>query len=224
MILVLKTFSKFKLEELLLLVLVTFGVIFICYAFPAYYSALQAQAQEVQQQPLSPTITGVKISSPMTGKEVPVGQLTVTGISTDKTTTDCTVYVDWNNTKPYQTVVATGPAGVNDYSNWTFTYTDRYHLITNGTNNLTSKLSCTDEDNKDANLTKWYSVDVIGVVPGQNQQQPIPIIGNNPTLGNGTTTTAAVIALGGGGENEGIKNVLPSDSEDSKDKKDSKDK
>src|ERR671921_2282275 len=166
MISVLKTFSKFKLEELLLLVLVTLGVIFICYAFPPYYSALQAQAQEVQQQqPLSPTITGVKISSPMTGKEVPVGQLTVTGMSTDKTTTDCTVYIDWNNTKPYQTVVATGPAGVNDYSNWTFTYTDKYHLITNGTNNLTSKLSCIDDStgSSTANLTKNYSVNVIGV-------------------------------------------------------------
>jgi hypothetical protein len=55
---------------------------------------------------------------------------------------------------------------VNDYSTWTFTYTDDYHLITNGTNNLTSKLSCIDNSNVGgaANLTKSYSVKVIGVI------------------------------------------------------------
>ena len=167
MISVLKTFSKFKLEELLLLVLVTFGVIFICYAFPAYYSALQAQAQEVQQQqPLSPTITGVKISSPMTGKEVPVGQLTVTGISTDKTTTDCTVYADWNDLQSMQKATPAGPnyskfgRDDNDYSRWIFTYTDKYHVISEGTNELTAKLSC---DIGPFNFTKYDSVNITGV-------------------------------------------------------------
>src|ERR671918_2864037 len=190
--------------------IVGFAIVFIVFSILPFLTDAYAQ---------TPDVVGLKITSHTTGQQVPAGELTISGISTDNETTDCTVYADWNNLKPFQTAVATGPGGVNDYSTWTFTYTDKYHLITNGTNNLTSKLSCTDEDNKDANLTKWYSVDVIGVVPGQNQQQPVPIIGNNPTLGNGTTTTTtAVIALGGG-ENEGIKNVLPSDSEDSKDKK-----
>ena len=215
-----KKFSKFKLEKLILLLLVIVAVLFICYAFPVYYSTLQVQAQQVQEQPQSPPMIGVKITSPMTGREVSAGELKITGTSTDKTTTDCTVYADWNDQKPFQKAVATGPGGANDYSNWTFTYTDKYHLITNGTNNLTSKLSCIDHNNN-ANLTKWYSVDIIGISSDQNQQHPLSITDNSIALGNSTTT--AVIA--GGGENEGIKNVLPtfSDSKDCKDSKDSKD-
>jgi hypothetical protein len=211
----LKRISKFKFGKPILLLLVTFGVLFICYAFPPFYSILQVQAQ--QEQPPSPPITGVKITSPVTGKEVSMGELTITGISTDKTTTDCTVYADWNDTKPYQIVTATGPGGLNDYSNWTFTYTDKYHPITNGTNNLTSKLSCIDDEINNDNLTKWYSVDVIGLPSDHNQQQQVPIIGNSPTLGNGTTTAALAL----GEENEGVRDSLPSDS-DNKDDKDSK--
>jgi hypothetical protein len=46
--------------------------------------------------------------------QVPVGELTISGTSTDNATSDCTVYTDWNNTKPFQKAVATGPGGVND--------------------------------------------------------------------------------------------------------------
>jgi hypothetical protein len=38
-----------------------------------------------------------------------------------------------------------------------------YHLITEGTNELTAKLSCFDDSNSGtANLTKWNSVNVTG--------------------------------------------------------------
>ena len=160
-----KRFSRCELTKELVL-LFTFGVtILLLYsAVPDYYSALQVQAQVQQQQPPS-LLIGVKITSPSTGQQVAAGELTISGTSTDNPTTDCTVYADWNNTKPFQKAIATGPAGVNDYSRWTFTYTDDYHLITNGTNNLTSKLSCIDNSNggSTANLTKNYSVNVLGV-------------------------------------------------------------
>src|SRR5919107_2943915 len=147
-----KRFNRFTFKKLILLFI--FGIIFL-YPFPAKITIYAQQ---------SPPIIGIKITSPSTGQQVPVGQLTISGISTDNPTTDCTVYADWNNTKPFQTAVATGPGGLDDYSTWTFTYTDDYHLITNGTNNLTSKLSCIDESNGGtANLTKNYSVNVIGV-------------------------------------------------------------
>jgi len=113
-----------------------------------------------QDQEATSTI-GIKITSPSTDQQVPVGELTISGISTDNATTDCTVYADWNDQKPFQKVVATGPGGVNDYSTWNFTYTKNYNIITNGTNNLTSKLSCLSSP---ANVTKWNSVDVIGEV------------------------------------------------------------
>ena len=67
---------------------------------------------------------GVKITSPATGQKVPVGELKVSGTSTDNSTTDCQVYVDVNDIKPMQNTMAVGPAGQNDYSNWTFTYTN----------------------------------------------------------------------------------------------------
>ena len=74
-----------------------------------------------QDQQVTSTI-GIKITSPVAGQQVPIGELRISGISTDNATTDCTVYADWNNLKPFQTAVVTGPGGVNDYSTWNFTY------------------------------------------------------------------------------------------------------
>jgi hypothetical protein len=120
----------------------------------------------------------IKITSHVTGQQVPIGELTISGTSTDDATTDCTVYADWNDQKPFQKALATGPGGVNDYSTWTFTYTNKYHLITNGTNNLTSKLSCLSSP---MNLTKWNSIDVIGELSLTTQK-------NNFTSGDQRTS------------------------------------
>jgi hypothetical protein len=113
-----------------------------------------------QDQQITSTI-GIKITSPSTGQQVPAGELTISGTSTDNATSDCTVYADWNDQKPFQKAVATGLGGENDYSTWAFTYTQNYHLITNGTNNLTSKISCLSNP---TNVTKWNSVNVVGEV------------------------------------------------------------
>ena len=104
---------------------------------------------------------GVKITSPSTGQEIPVGELTIFGISTDNSTTDCQVYIDVNNTKPFQKATATGPMIKDDYSTWIFTYTQDYSLIREGVNELTAKISCVSSP---TNLTKWSSVIVVGVM------------------------------------------------------------
>jgi hypothetical protein len=139
----------------------------------------QQLLQEEQQLPQH--VIGLKITSHDAGQQVPAGKLTISGTSTDNASTDCTVYADWNNLKPFQKVIATGPSGVNDYSTWTFTYTNKYHLITNGTNDLTSKLSCIDDSNDGtANLTKYYSINLIGItdatatatISAEEEQQP----------------------------------------------------
>ena len=195
--------------------LFTFGVtILLLYsALPDYYHSLNVQAQ-VQQQLPSPII-GIKITSPIKGQQVPAGQLTISGTSTDNASTGCQVSVDINDIKPFQNATATGPGGVNDYSTWTFTYTDKYHLITNGTNNLTSKLSCIDPNTggTTANLTKFYSVNVTGVVtiPMNNtaatttttsteqlQQQESPTIESNISTimeNNGSATTTKMMEM-----------------------------
>jgi len=143
--------------------------------------------QLLQQQQL-PAIS-TKIILPSTGQQVPVGQLTISGISTDNPTTDCTVYADWNNTKPFQKAIATGPGGANDYSTWTFTYTDKYHLITNGTNNLTSKLSCFTNNGAAANITKSYSVNVIGAIE-PSQRQASSVAEQQSNLSGGITSSS----------------------------------
>src|SRR5215213_11203333 len=201
------------LESKRVFLLLVLGVSLLYASLASGILYLQAQLQP--ELPQKPTLA-VKISSPTAGQEVPVGELNITGISTDTPTTNCKVYVDWNDQKPFQNATATGLGGENDYSNWTFTYTKDYHLITNGTNNLTSKLSCVaDESNVDtiANLTKSYSVNVIGVAmttstnntagvtstseevqQQQQQEQESPTIDSNITTTKENNTAAAAEA------------------------------
>ena len=103
---------------------------------------------------------GVKITSPSTGQEISVGELTIFGISTDNETTDCQVQVDVNDIKPFQNATATGPMKENDYSTWIFSYTQNYRLIREGVNELTAKISCLYGP---VSLSKYHTVNVIGV-------------------------------------------------------------
>ena len=133
-----------------------------------------AQAQVIDngpqsQQPSVPPLTTqtqtgtmptIKITSHSSGQQVEVGPLTIAGTSSDTPSIDCDVYADWNDNKPFGKAVAAGPGGTDDYSKWTFTYNSGYHMIQNGTNNLTSKISCVEGP---TNLTKWSSVNLIGV-------------------------------------------------------------
>jgi hypothetical protein len=111
-----------------------------------------------------PQGVGVKITSPLVGSSVPIGQkqgpqLEVSGTSTDNSITDCQVSVIVNNVKPYQQVSANGSGGVNDFSSWNFLLNSSYASIKEGPNNkITSKIIC------HPNLTKWYSVNVTGVL------------------------------------------------------------
>lgn len=97
------------------------------------------------------------------GQRVPIGDLTISGISSDNPSTDCDVSLIWNGSRPYHTAGATGPGGENDFSNWSFTFTDDYHPITEGVNKLTSRITCTNATPGEYG-TKWYSVNVIGDV------------------------------------------------------------
>ena len=103
---------------------------------------------------------GVKIVFPVHDQRVPVGQLVVIGTSSDNGTSDCHVYTDWNDIKPFQNVLAAGPYRPDDYSTWTFSYTEKYHLIKEGTNEITAKLFCHFEP---MNFTKYYTINVTGI-------------------------------------------------------------
>src|SRR5215210_2605788 len=85
-----------------------------------YHIEGQIQTQKLPQQQVAPSLlqpaVGVKITSPTTNQNVSTGQLTITGTSTDTPTSECQVYVDWNDRKPYQRAIAAGSAGNGDYS------------------------------------------------------------------------------------------------------------
>jgi hypothetical protein len=164
------------------IVILSFIIIF-CGAFSSYYSteSLSAIAQmhsnSTQQLPAQQLTEhmGVKISSPLSGQKVPVGELNISGTSTDNAAKDCSVLVDVNDIKPLQKTDAVGSGGQNDYSNWSFTYTENYHLITEGPNELTAKLSCNNNlenttgsssipiSNTSNGKSKWYSINVTGI-------------------------------------------------------------
>jgi hypothetical protein len=169
---------KICIESESLLLSLIIGIIIIMMT-----NSIFAQAQQ-------DTTIGIKIISPIKDQQVPAGELTISGISTDSAATDCTVYADWNNLKPFQTATATGPGGVNDYSTWNFTYTPQYHIITNGTNELTAKLSCIGNP---TNLTKWNSVNVTGgattlIKPEADVKITSPVVGQQVPIGELTIT------------------------------------
>lgn len=105
----------------------------------------------------------IKITSHTQNQTVHINRpLKISGISSDNVNSNCTVYADWNDQKPLQQVTPTGSNGINDYSKWTFTYTSNYHLMTEGANELTSKLDC------GTGQVKYHTVNVTG----NSDQQP----------------------------------------------------
>jgi hypothetical protein len=156
-------------------IVVGFAITYIIFSIMPFLTNTYAQ---------TPDLVGVRITSHTTGQQVPVGQLTISGTSTDNPTTDCQVSVDVNDVKPLQNATATGPGGVNDYSTWQFTYTEDYQLIQEGVNELTSKLSCLSNP---TNIARYYSVNVIGVAANNQTLQPIQAANNTVTATNNQT-------------------------------------
>lgn len=141
----------------------------------------------------------IKIDAPVSNQQVPVGELTITGTSTDNSSAQCQVYVDWNNLKPYQLATATGTNGTSDFSTWSYTYTSKYHLIQTGLNDLTSKITCLVPPGGPT-ITKWYSINVTGSTsptqsttqtsgqsPNQSSNVQLPL----PTANDKSSTTGA---------------------------------
>ena len=108
----------------------------------------------------------VQITSIQEGQQVPVGELIVEGISSDNDESDCQVYADVNDIIPMRNVTATGNSTEgDDFSKWTFTYSQLYQTIKQGANELTAKISCF-ASNDPTPLSEWHTVNITGVVPG----------------------------------------------------------
>ncbi len=110
--------------------------------------------------PSSPIAHSVRITAPVNGQQVPIGNLTISGTSKDNINSNCYVNVIVNDVKPYQNASAIGPGRVNDYSSWTFNLTPKYTTLKEGVSNkITAKFSCS----SNPTLASFYSVNVTGV-------------------------------------------------------------
>lgn len=113
---------------------------------------------------------GVRITSPINGEQIYVNgtdyftkngeNLLIRGFSVyDKnTSSSCVVSVIINNVKPYQLTNATGQAGDGDYSSWIYDFTSAYLPLKEGSNKITSKLTC-----QPGNNYAYYSVNITGL-------------------------------------------------------------
>jgi Bacterial Ig domain len=195
--------------------------------YTSYAQGQSLQSRDNQAQQPSPSIEpalSVKITSPSNGQNVSTGQLTISGTSSDTNMRECEVYADWNDRKPFQRVVASSAEGNGDYSRWNYTYTTDYHEIVNGTNELTSKISCLASP---TNLTKWYSINVTGIeglissrndsskLSNQDQANNIPNL-NNDSSPISTISTAEITASrhGSYAEVEGSESNSDNDNDD----------
>jgi hypothetical protein len=122
-----------------------------------------ANSQQASPPTVSDGSTGtVEITSLDVGQEVPVGELAIGGVSSDNQETNCQVYADVNDIPPLQNATAAGQDGEDDFSKWTFTYTDDYQLIAEGENELTAKITCFDVSGPTP-PSDWHSINVTGV-------------------------------------------------------------
>ncbi|MGC2426650.1 MAG: hypothetical protein WA421_06420, partial [Nitrososphaeraceae archaeon] len=119
----------------------------------------------------------VKITSPTKGDKLSDGikTLTITGTSSDRPDTKCTVGVLINDFKPYKNVIPSGTGkGAEDFSFWKYTFTpSNTPVIKEGNNRVTSKISCVntkDISTPTAQSVKFYSVNFTGV---SNSYKPI---------------------------------------------------
>jgi hypothetical protein len=124
----------------------------------------------------------ISITSLEDGQEIPVGELMIEGTSSDNVESNCQVYADVNDVTPLQNATAAGPSGSDDdFSQWTFVYTEDYQLITEGANELTAKISCFNGNNPTP-VSEWHSINVTGVATGA------PVTTNEPTATEPTAT------------------------------------
>jgi hypothetical protein len=128
---------------------------------------LRGQVEPIQSTvPTTIPTPTIQITSQEDGNEVPAGELTIRGTSSDNEESNCQVYADVNDITPLQNATAASPNGYDDYSQWIFTYTRGYQLITVGANELTAKISCFDDGSATIPLSEWHSVNVTGVASG----------------------------------------------------------
>jgi hypothetical protein len=166
-----KPYSSFSVIAFLLLLPFTVTVATI-----TFNSEVYAQSADMgSSSSVDPNLPTIQITSPEDDQQVPPGELTLHGMSSDDEETECQVFADVNDITPMRNVTAVGSSGQdNDFSKWIFTYTQNYQLIKPGENELTAKITCLDGGNSgdsfptgnpvmsNAPLSEWHTINVTG--------------------------------------------------------------
>ena len=113
---------------------------------------------------------GIRINEPSKGETIYINgtsyfentgkKLSLSGISVADSgnLTGCDVSVITNNVFPYQPANGTGSLGIKDFSKWSYTFDSKYANLHEGSNKITSKLTC-----EAGNAKAYYTVNVTGV-------------------------------------------------------------
>ena len=166
-------------ESLRLFTALVFGASLLSFNINSNINSNNILADAQSLAPLAPpspvNSTGrptIQITSPQDDQQVTPGELSIQGISSDNEDTDCKVFADVNDYTPMQNVTAVGDSGEeDDFSKWTFTYTQDYQLIEEGENELTAKITClvrdafngvVDMNSNGTSMSKWFTVNVTG--------------------------------------------------------------
>ena len=131
-----------NLPRVLLLILLLLFLGIFSSSLSSYTSVIHAEIVERVK---------VTITYPDAKQEVPVGNLTIYGTSSDDASRSCHILILLNDDKPYQSALATGPEGKDDYSRWTFTFDPYSSLIKQGKNEIVSKIVCIQQGGTNSN-------------------------------------------------------------------------
>src|SRR6266487_3435974 len=112
-------------------------------------------------------IESIKILSLLPNQNVDLEkEPVISGESSDTIAKDCSVYVIINDVRPYQSAVASGKGGANDFSQWKFVLHKEYAHLNEGSNKITAKLLCKTAP------ARWNSV-VVNGVPSNNASETL---------------------------------------------------
>ena len=150
-----------------------FSILTMAFLFVLFGTVYNDSGNKDEAYAVLPNILKVKISSPADGQQVPTGNLQIKGDSTDDAQTNCVISVALNRKTPYQTAMATGPAGGSDYSSWAFSLNSSYAVVEPGQNRIAARISCPENPA----LVKGTHINVTGVASGNLPSQPL----NTPT-------------------------------------------
>ena len=156
---------------------VIFSILSMGFLFVLFGTVYNDSGNKDEAYAVLPKILKVKISSPADGQQVPTGNLQITGNSTDDAQTDCMVSVALNRKTPYQTTMATGPAGGSDYSSWAFSFNSSYAAIEPGQNRIAARISCPENPA----LVKGTHINVTGASSGNSPSQTTMAPSQPPT-------------------------------------------